>query len=386
MDDSKQYKIALVLYTQGLDYDDRIRKEILSIQRLYPNVRFKIFAVEPKNREEEGVTSYGVPYRIPYLKTRDKYAPSSHTLEKALDFYKAVRDELKAFDALWCADIETFPFVLLSKMKFILWDHHELPLAFVNKFYMRWLYRWMEHKCKIIIHANQPRLDYMSKMGLVSNRNKHFVLRNYPDFNEIDSEYDDTYHSFVQWLGDDKCVYLQGLTGPARADVESIGAVLAVSDLKAVVVGNITENQMKGFEEKYGKEQLAERICFVGRQKQLKTPQYIRKCILSLVFYKKTSMNNWYCEPNRLFQNIINGNPVVVGSNPPMKELVDNYEVGVCADTDGSDQEKMVAAIHKVLNNMDEIKAKLASTQGQWLWDSQEGTIIEIMERLLDNQ
>ena len=67
MDKSKQYKIALVLYTHGLDYDDRIRKEMLSVKALYPNVSFKVFAVEPKNREEEGITSYGVPYRIPYL-------------------------------------------------------------------------------------------------------------------------------------------------------------------------------------------------------------------------------------------------------------------------------------------------------------------------------
>ena len=53
MDKNRQYKIALVLYTQGIDYDDRIRKEMLSIMKLYPNVSFKIFAVEPKNREEE---------------------------------------------------------------------------------------------------------------------------------------------------------------------------------------------------------------------------------------------------------------------------------------------------------------------------------------------
>ena len=69
MDKNKQYKIALVLYTQGLDYDDRIRKEMLSIKSLFPNIDFKIFAVEPNNREENGVTSYGIAYCIPYLKS-----------------------------------------------------------------------------------------------------------------------------------------------------------------------------------------------------------------------------------------------------------------------------------------------------------------------------
>lgn len=129
MDKNKHYNIALVLYTHGLDYDDRIRKEILSIKSLYSNVDFKIFAVEPKNREEEGITSYGVRYRIPYLKSREKYASGTHTVQKAWDFYKAIKKDLKVFDAVWCADPETFIFVLMLHDKPITWDLHELPLG-----------------------------------------------------------------------------------------------------------------------------------------------------------------------------------------------------------------------------------------------------------------
>ena len=113
MDSNKHYNIALVLYTSGIDYDDRIRKEILSIKETYSNINFKIFAVEPKNREEEGITSYGVPYRIPYLKSRDKYVSGTRTVQKAWDFYKTVKKDLKTFDAVWCADPETFVFVLM---------------------------------------------------------------------------------------------------------------------------------------------------------------------------------------------------------------------------------------------------------------------------------
>ena len=126
MDLNKNYKIALVLYTQGIDYDDRIRKEILSIQKLYPNISFKIFAVEPKNREEEGLTSYGVPYRIPFLRSREKYASASHTMLKAWDFYRSIKKDLRQFDAVWCADPETFIFVLMLHGKPIAWDLHEL--------------------------------------------------------------------------------------------------------------------------------------------------------------------------------------------------------------------------------------------------------------------
>lgn len=386
MDNSKRYRIALVLYTHGLDYDDRIRKEMLSVKAMYPNVDFMIYAVEPKNREEKGVTSYGVPFRIPYLKTRDKYPSASHTLAKALDFYKSVKKDLQEYDAIWCADIETFPFVLLSRGKPILWDHHELPLFFVSNPLKKLLFKYLERKVKVMIHANQARLDYLTSHGMINHPEKQYILRNYPQFNEIDSEYDETYHSFTTWLNDNKCVYLQGVVDEKRADVESIEAVLSVSGLKAVVVGKTRPELKDILLKKHSENELEERLFFTGRIKQLKTPQYIRKCFMSLAFYKNVSPNNWYCEPNRLFQNLINGNPVVVGNNPPMKELVEKYGVGVCASTDGSDVEAIISAIRQVIMDYDRIKQNIVINEKQWLWNQQDIVLGEIIKKLLSDK
>ena len=382
MDRNKEYKVALVLYTSGLDYDARIRKEILTIQKLYQNVSFKIFAVEPKNREEHGMTSYGVPYRIPFLKTRDIFMSSSHTLAKAMEFYKVVKRELKDYDILWCADEESFPFIIFTNRIPIIWDLHELPLRFVNTPYMRGLFKIAERKCKVVIHANNSRLAYLSECGMISDINKHHVLHNYPDKNEMDEEFDEAFFHFEQWLSDDKCVYLQGIWGEERADVESIGAVLAVQGLKAVVVGAVRPDRMVLIEQRFGKELLSKRIYFAGMIKQIKTTQYIRKCIMSLVFYKNTQMNNWYCDPNRLYMSINNGIPVVVGCNPPMKMIIDEFGVGVCANTDGSDQSKIVSAIQQVLENVDCFRKRIVAAEGQWEWRSQDVVFKSIMEQI----
>ena len=377
MDKNKHYNIALELYTHGLDYDDRIRKEILSIKSLYSNVDFKIFAVEPNNREEEGTTSYGVAYRVPYLKSRDQYASGTHTLLKAWDFYKTIKNDLKVFDAVWCADPETFIFVLMLHGKPIAWDLHELPLVFMRNPVMKMLFKYLECKCNVMVHANEPRLKYLETIGMVRHPEKQFVLRNYPQFNEIDTEYDEVYNDFVKWLGEDKCVYLQGIVSTARADMESIQAVLAIPNLKAVVVGSIQPKRMEELKQRFDEVVLAERIYFTGRIKQLKTPQYIRKCCIALVFYKNTSPNNWYCEPNRLFQNVINGNPVVVGNNPPMKEFVEANHYGVSVDTDGSDVEKIVEGIKSILDNPNDYKDFYI---GNALWNKQDGVIEEIVK------
>lgn len=377
-------KIAVILYTQGLDYDDRIRKEILSIMKLYPNISFKIFAIDPKNREEESVSSYGVPYRIPYLKSRDKYASATHTVAKTWDFYKTVKNDLKEYDVIWCADIETFVFTLLLRGKRIVWDLHELPSPFIGNPILKALFRYIENRCAVMIHANESRLKYLQSKGMIRHQQKQYVLRNYPMFDEIDTEYDDLYCSFDKWVGESKCVYMQGLAGIDRADIESIGAVLSFKELKGVVVGWIQPERMKIFEEKFGKELLQERIFFAGQIKQLKTPQFIKRCFMSLVFYKNSSPNNWYCEPNRLFQSLINGIPAVVGNNPTMKEIVGKNHFGICIDTDGSDLQKIINGINYMLNHCETIVFNLSKKSGALIWDNQENVIKAIVNKLCE--
>ena len=379
----KKFKIALVVYTSGLDYDDRIRKEIVSIQGLYPNIEFNIFALYDKNISEEGVTSYGVPYKVYKLKSREKYPSATHIFLKSWEFFRTVKPELKNYDAIWCADFHVFLFVLLLHGKPMLWDLHELPMMLMGKWWGRTLFSYIEKKLKVIIHANKPRMDYMASLGMVKMPQKHYVLRNYPEFNEIDIEYDDTYKQFEKWLGESECVYLQGLTDYERADVESIGAVLDTPGLKAVIVGNTDSTLKERLETIYDKEVMKERLFFTGRIKQLKTPQYIKKCIMALVFYKKTNMNNWYCEPNRFFQNVLNGTPVVIGSNPPMKELVDKYGIGVCAETDGCDVEKIKDAIKQLLKEKDLYKKRCHEFSGEFTWASQQKVINELMRAFI---
>lgn len=377
------YRVALVIQTSNLDYDDRVRKELVSIKELYPNVQFQIFALYNENKSEEGVTSYGIPYKVYYLKSRDKYVSASHLFKKAWEFYSIVKPELRMYDAIWCADFHVFLFALLLHGKPILWDLHELPYLLIGSWWKRLLFRIIENKSNVIIHANQPRLDYLKKIGMVKHPEKHFVIRNYPDFNEVDTVYDETYQAFDKWLGNDKCVYLQGINNSDRADMESISAVMCFEELKAVIVGRIDDTLYERLMAKFGKEAVEKRLFFTGMIKQLKTPQYIRRSFMSLVFYKNTSMNNWYCEPNRFFQNIINGNPVVVGNNPPMKELVEKFGVGICARTDGTDVTMISEAIASLMNQYETLKKNCLSFSEKIMWHNQETTIQKVMNTFI---
>lgn len=83
-----------------------------------------------------------------------------------------------------------------------------------------------------------------------------------------------------------------------------------------------------------------------------------------------------------MFQNVINGNPVIVGNNPPMKDFVENGGYGVVVDIDGSDVEKIKTGIKTLLEDYGMYKKNVTAKECGLL-SSQEGTIGEIVEKFL---
>lgn len=382
MDKNKQYKIAMVIRTNGLEFDDRIRKEILTIQRLFPNVKFKIFPMFDDNKSEEGISSYGVPYKSVHSPARDKYAQRTHLIRKSIDFYTSVKNDLKGFDAVWCGDYHTFMIAALCGNRNLLWDLHELPSMLLGNPLKQMFLRYIFRRCKCVIHANPQRIEYLKSRGVVTESSKHFALRNYPNFEDVDTEYDEKYHAFVDWKDGRKCVYLQGLNDDSRAAYESVKAVLSFPDLTAVVVGRFDDDSKARLEKEYGNE-LDNRIMFVGKIAQMKIPQYVNECFTTLVFYKNHNPNNWYCEANRFYQSVIMGLPVVVGNNPSMKELIDEYHFGISIDDDGRDIEIIIKGLKDVIDHYEELKVNNEKYKSNLFWDSQNDIMIRILEKFV---
>ena len=124
----------------------------------------------------------------------------------------------------------------------------------------------------------------MAKLGLISNITKHYAIRNYPNFDDVDQEYDDIYKDFIRWKNNRRCVYLQGLNNDGRAAYESVKTVLDTDDLVAVVVGSFDKKAKELLEKEYAKG-LENRVFFAGRIPQLKLPQYVEACFTTMVFY-----------------------------------------------------------------------------------------------------
>lgn len=382
----KEIKIALIIKTDGLEYDDRVRKEILTIEKLYPNVKFKIFAMLPNNVEKEGVTAYGVPYKQVYIPARDKYPSAQKVIVKAYQFYKAVKKDLANYDVVWAANVDAAFVPMLCKSNKIVWDLHELPGRFLSSGLKKRILKYIFRRCKIVIHANPQREQYLESVGAISDSKNHYALRNYPNFDDVDKEYDDIYKSFVEWRKDRKCVYLQGLNMDGRSAYESIAAVMQTQDLVAVVIGGYDKGSKMRLIQEFGSDVISTRVFFVGQIAQLKIPQYMKECFMSLVFYKNINPNNYYCEANRFYQSVMMGLPVVVGNNPSMRELVDQYGFGVSIDDDGCNVQAIIDGISLIRTNYEEYKQNIDLNRDKLLWSNQEATIKMMINTLLNKR
>lgn len=373
-------KVAYIMFTNGLEYDDRIRKEMLSMRSI-ADVEFKIFAFHAHNHIEKGVLSYGVPYEFVSVKGMDGNKGIINKLRKEYNFYSQIAPKVRDYDLLWIVDDHPFFFPLFSKKKMV-WDLHEIPERIIGGRVKNTLFHRMERRCPFIIHANQDRLDYLTHHGVVLHPEKHVVLRNYPDRDWLSHANDEptSYLSFRQWLGESEYVYIQGLNNRGRYPIESLSAIMETKSVKAVVVGDVSEDIMEEFVSLYP--DYKQQIYFAGQMIQSDTAPFIANCMFSMVFYSTDKPNNRYCEPNRMFQSLGLGKPVLVGCNEPMRNVVEKYENGVVLDSNGRCISDTVKGIKRMLEGYTHYKDKAEQYRQLFNWESQ----IDIIKNVLDEK
>jgi hypothetical protein len=86
------------------------------------------------------------------------------------------------------------------------------------------------------------------------------------------------------------------------------------------------------------------------------------------------SENTRLCAPNRLYQALSRGVPVVVGSNPPMAHLVRETDCGVVLRTDGADVNDVRAGLRMSAARRQRV-ATSGSMRRHLAWESQAATI-----------
>ncbi len=78
---------------------------------------------------------------------------------------------------------------------------------------------------------------------------------------------------------------------------------------------------------------------------------YTSSADVGILFYRNTCRNNYYCAPNKLFEYMMMGLPVITNDYPGIKKFVEGENVGLCANPENPFD--VARAVDKLASNPD---------------------------------
>lgn len=364
--------VLMLLKCNGLKYDDRVRKESLSLVSKGYNIDIHI--LENANTSGKGsIFDKQVSFKKYFLFTRWLFSGNKLLFIKLVEFFiRLLPTLLKRQNVIWLHDPLMFVFVpffvILKKLKrveLIIWDQHELPHnKFLESKVFKSIYVWAMKHVDVRIHANEERALHLNQK--LNEKFSFSILRNFVDSSFILEKKSPLPVFIVEWLNGSDFILLQSGAHKGRNFESVVESICNDIRVKCIVVG--------GFDEAFISELKLKHPSFddffhlVGMVPQIRLVDYIDTCLLSLILYNDSEPNSLLCEPNRLYQSLSRGTPVVVGSNPTMANIVNSLNCGVVIDGCGKNSK----AISEALNNYfskdftidDNIKSKFS-------WESQ---------------
>jgi len=124
---------------------------------------------------------------------------------------------------------------------------------------------------------------------------------------------------------------------------------------------------------------LQEKVRFVARQTPENLAGYTANADIGLTIDKDTNINYRFSLPNKLFDYIYAGIPVLATPLVELKNIIDHYEIGKFIEN--HDPKHIAATIKEMLldeNRMMQYKKNTIKASAELNWENEKKTLIEI--------
>ncbi len=381
---NKNKKLLMIIKTSGLKYDDRVRKECLTLEKY---VKIKVVAIENINKKRKGRIGRYTKYITYPLITRKVFPHKKYIFIKLIEMYMRFIFETIRYkpNIIWIHDEENiaiFPLLILIRAirnnLRIVWDQHELlDQRYYKNVLLKKYIKWVFNICDFIIMANHERIDYTLERLSIKISKKYIVIENYADKKFVYHNKDLLPTEEILWLNGEDYLLAQGGGHISRFILQQIEALLKLERIKLIIIGQKENKLTKIIEQRWGKT-IYNRIRFTGMIDQKDIIPYIDNALASLIFYSEDTINSRYCAPNRLYQAISRGLPVITGKNVPLKQRIKKYNLGVTIVSDGRNAEEIKSAIEKISEKKEDYKRFSQAFRNKLYFESQEKIIKEI--------
>ncbi|MBN1650876.1 MAG: glycosyltransferase [Bacteroidales bacterium] len=291
----------------------------------------------------------------------------------------------KKSDALFSNDLDTLLpnyLVALLKRRVLIYDSHELftevpelkdrPLI---KSIWTSLEAFILPKLKHVITVNQSIANILEKKYAIEVQ----VIRNIP------LEFSQNKKLSKEDMGYDKNDFLILLQGAGinidRGAEEALEAMKFVFGAKLLIIGSGDVFEL--LKKKRISCQLEEKVQIIDKLPYEELMKYTSIADLGLSLDKDTNLNYRYSLPNKVFDYIHAGVPLLVSRLPELVHLVEKYEIGACVRN--INPQCIADRINAIKSNeqfLDEWKKNLVRAQKELSWELEEENYLNFLSKV----
>jgi glycosyltransferase involved in cell wall biosynthesis len=375
-------KVLSIVYNE-LTNDNRVINQALSLQQNGYDVTILAVLKDsnlPKNETVEGVKVIRVPLmygnRLVY-----KIRVLRFFYHRVSLFLIYLRITTSNFDIIHCHDLNTLQFgarakFLKPRKLKLIYDAHEYETQRNGLHGWRWTYvklkeRFLIKFCDQVITVSPTIADeYVRLYGI----KKPEVILNCPILRTEEVIKKNLFREYFGIPASKKIFLYQGYLYPGRGIEVILDAFNQLNLEEGVLVfmgeGTLTDEIKK--HDKYGESIFIHP--FVSGDVLL---VYTSSADCGIAFIEDISLSDRYCLPNKLFEYIAAGLPVISSGLPDLKKFINTYKVGTAAES--NDVEGFIEAFNN-LPNLDspELTEQILKTRALFNWGTQEKILLEL--------
>lgn len=377
-------KVVLIVLNNFVN-DTRVLKEALSLNNSGYEVNVVALHEEPLlvNENIDGVSIHRIR-----LNTRFWPKIKIFQIFKYMEFLGRFIIKYRDVDIIHCNDLETLPIGIIIKKFFnkealVIYDAHEYEINQIpnqSKLSIKllyWLEKFLIKDADAVITVSESIASEYKKIYSISDPG---VVLNCPNYSEIKRN-----NIFRQKFGisDKTKIFLyQGGLGTGRGIEILLDSFANLGDQNKVIVfmgSGPLEIKIKEYQRGY------KNIFYHDAVPPSELLNFTSSADYGILFYENTCVNHNLCSPNKMFEYIMAGIPVISADLYEMKRLLQMYGIGIVASANDVD------GFLKAVKQTDEIdytdlQLNVKKAAGQFNWEQQEKVLLAAYQSLLRDE
>lgn len=315
-------------------------------------------------------------------------------------FINEVLSKNIGYDYIWCNDLPTLKAGSKISRKLnakLIYDSHEIYVETINQFFpsksnalklliFRLLILIMKRHGKIIEKRILPKVDSFITVNesiLKYFKGKHtinngLVVMNLPrtsDNNSSNEVID--FYKLYSWEKSDVILLYQGVINHGRGLELLIDSFVKLpKNYKLVIIGN--GPLLNVLVDKKNALEMDESIKFINTVQLSELPKYTRGATLGVNLLEAYNLSKKMASPNKLFEYIHAGLPVIASDTIENKIVLTKFNVGIITQNNSESIKQNILNITS--QDIETFKNSAVSASNYYNWENQEKTILNLIK------